>query len=111
MITRGFPSQMNIRKIFFLLFCIPTIVGCAYNIRSSAIEEHYRTFIGQSYNPRITMGGWRLINEDFDSLEVENYSLGPKCTWSLTVDKKTNIYVAFRFTSDRESCDKISMHP
>ena len=79
------------------------LLGCATAIKSSEIEKHYKNFIGQRYNPQLTRGGWRIINEESDSLEVEGFSLGPECSWSLTVDKETNTYVAFRFTSNREA--------
>jgi hypothetical protein len=102
---------MNIKRICFCLCCSITIVGCATALKSSDIEKYYKNFVGQQYNPQLTRGGWRIISEEIDSLEVENYSLGPNCTWSLTVDKKSNTYVAFRFTSDRELCDSIKMFP
>lgn len=90
-------TQKSIGAILFIMLC-----SCnSHIIDLKNIEQGMNKQVGKPFKQ---MKIDKLINET-DSYREYETGLGNGCTWSVIVDKKTNLIQSWKLTSPRKPCE------
>jgi hypothetical protein len=93
---------MKIKKEINLLASLLLLNSCnSTYINIKSIENSMNANIGKPFKQ---MKIDKLINET-DSYREYETGLGNGCTWSVIVDKETNLIQSWRLTSPRKPCE------